>query len=79
MNKRLSHFKVRVDAITFPNSIKGAIIDTGFTQKQCAEKMGISKQFLSEICNGKRISIKVLNKLALMAGIEPHDLYEIQP
>ena len=46
----------------------------GLTQKELAEKIGVSESYICQIENGKMISIKKLDKLAKILECEAKDL-----
>jgi len=46
----------------------------GLTQKELAEKIGVSESYICQIENGKMISIKKLDKLAKILGCEANEL-----
>ena len=46
----------------------------GLTQKELAEKIGVSESYICQVENGKMISIKKLDKLAKILGCEAKEL-----
>lgn len=53
--------------------VRQAIVLSRQTQKEVAESMGISEQYLSDICNGRRaVSAFVAVRLESVLGVDAH-------
>ena len=46
----------------------------GLTQRELADKIGVSESYICQIESGKMVSIKKLDKLAAALGCEAKDL-----
>ena len=59
----------------FQHSLRQAIADAGMNQTQLAEKMGVSKMYVSKYLNGvSSPGLDVIEKFSKALGLEPHDL-----
>jgi len=69
--------KVTIAITVYPGAIKGAIVDTNYTQKDLAKVLNISQQYLCDLMHGRRFSIKYLDKIAALSGHTKGYLYYI--
>ena len=58
-----------MDFIKLGNRIRNERLNLGLTQEQLAEKINISKNFMSLIENGKNMSLETVVKLANTFGV----------
>jgi len=56
------------------NKIKAKIIESGYTQRDLADKLGISEITLSNWCNGKLGNIKVFIELCNIINLDVREL-----
>ena len=57
------------------NKIKGLMAEHGDTQKDLAEKLGLSRQMVSlYMTGGSAMSIATVTKIARIYGVSPFDL-----
>lgn len=54
--------------------LKEARAKIGLTQKELAEKLGISQQFLSQLESGRRTSLGPIQQLAEILGVSVRDI-----
>lgn len=68
------HLKEKTMVVNLSDKLREMRLKRGLTQQELADKIGVSESYISQIENGKMVSIKKLDKMAKALGCEPRDL-----
>ena len=58
------------------SNLKKIRIEKGLSQEDLAEKIGSTRQYISNVENGKTLSLKMIDKIVEALGIEAAELFE---